>query len=357
MTQSRLRKCFLFLVVFGLFTGLATNSEFNHLNAQDNAAQAGAAGESAAPEKKKKDEPAKGLDERIDEAFKPVSDWWGGLVLTPIPFTTGSEPADAFDKDGDGIISAEEMKAFGGANQLLIDEENPEFVYRLMASSDKEEDYEGADKDRQVSVEEANALLVTQVPIVVILLVIGAGFFTIYFGFINLRMIPFAIQVVSGKYDDVEKLGAGDASKIKKVEVNEVDGDLVDTIRDEGEGEVSHFQALATAVSGTVGLGNIAGVAVAIAVGGPGATFWMIICGLIGMSTKFVECTLGVKYRDVDETGTVHGGPMYYLKKGLAEMGPRASRFGFGLYLCRTLRWGFAWRRKHVPSQPSCSAD
>ncbi|MCL4170479.1 UNVERIFIED_CONTAM: hypothetical protein GTU68_054128, partial [Idotea baltica] len=107
----------------------------------------------------------------------------------------------------------------------------------------------------------------------------------------------------------------------KHVEVNEVDGDLVDTIRDEADGEVSHFQALATAVSGTVGLGNIAGVAVAVATGGPGATFWMIVCGLLGMSSKFVECTLGVKYRDVDDDGTVHGGPMYYLTKGLAGMG------------------------------------
>lgn len=87
------------------------------------------------------------------------------------------------------------------------------------------------------------------------------------------------------------------------------------------EGEVSHFQALATAVSGTVGNGNIAGVALAIALGGPGATFWMIICGLLGMSTKFVECTLGVQYRDVDENGTVYGGPMYYISKGLKERG------------------------------------
>ena len=86
-------------------------------------------------------------------------------------------------------------------------------------------------------------------------------------------------------------------------------------------GEVSHFQALATAVSGTVGNGNIAGVAMAIAIGGPGATFWMILCGLIGMSTKFVECTLGVKYRDVGSDGTVYGGPMYYLSKGLKERG------------------------------------
>ena len=108
----------------------------------------------------------------------------------------------------------------------------------------------------------------------------------------------------------------------KKVAVNIQDGDLVDTIKDEAEhGEVSHFQALATAVSGTVGNGNIAGVALAIALGGPGATFWMIICGLLGMSTKFVECTLGVKYRDIGEDGTVYGGPMYYLTKGLKERG------------------------------------
>ncbi len=155
------------------------------------------------------------------------------------------------------------------------------------------------------------------VPFVLILLVAGAALFTLAFGFINVRKIPFAIRVVSGHYDSIEKAGT---EPITKVEVNEVDGDLVDTIRDEHEqGEVSHFQALATAVSGTVGLGNIAGVAVAVATGGPGATFWMIVCGLLGMSTKFVECTLGVKYRDIEPDGTVHGGPMYYLRKGLAE--------------------------------------
>jgi len=120
---------------------------------------------------------------------------------------------------------------------------------------------------------------------------------------------------VRGKYDDVEGHSLGDPQAA-------VDGDIPDTIRDESkEGEVSHFQALATAVSGTVGNGNIAGVALAIALGGPGATFWMIICGLLGMSTKFVECTLGVQYRDVGEDGTVYGGPMYYLSKGLKERG------------------------------------
>jgi AGCS family alanine or glycine:cation symporter len=132
---------------------------------------------------------------------------------------------------------------------------------------------------------------------------------------INIRKFPLAINVVRGKYDDI------DHHSVEKTDLNVVDGDLVDTISDESkEGEVSHFQALATAVSGTVGLGNIAGVAVAIAIGGPGATFWMIICGLIGMSTKFVECTLGVKYRDVGPDGTIYGGPMYYLKKGLADI-------------------------------------
>ncbi len=165
------------------------------------------------------------------------------------------------------------------------------------------------------------------VPIVLLLLVLGATFFTIVFGFINIRLLPFAFNVVRGKYDLIEK---DSHSEIKNVAVNEVDGDLVDTIGDEGAGEVTHFQALATAVSGTVGLGNIAGVAVAIATGGPGATFWMIVCGLLGMSTKFVECTLGVKYRDIDQNGTVHGGPMYYLEKGLKDIGigPIGKVFG-----------------------------
>jgi len=150
------------------------------------------------------------------------------------------------------------------------------------------------------------------VPLVVILLVASATFFTVYFGFPGITKFKLAINTVRGKYDEIDHHG------VEKSDIIVVDGDIPDTIKDEGkDGEVSHFQALATAVSGTVGLGNIAGVAVAIAVGGPGATFWMIICGIIGMSTKFVECTLGVKYRDVGEDGKVYGGPMYYLKRGL----------------------------------------
>ena len=132
----------------------------------------------------------------------------------------------------------------------------------------------------------------TSIPIVVVWLVFGALFFTIKMNFINVRAFKHAIDLVRGKYDDPND-----------------------------EGEVSHFQALATALSATVGLGNIAGVAVAITVGGPGATFWMIVAGLLGMSSKFVECTLGVKYRLVNENGEVSGGPMYYLKNGLAKYG------------------------------------
>ena len=135
-------------------------------------------------------------------------------------------------------------------------------------------------------------------PFVILLLIGSAAFFTLYFGFPNIKYFFTAINVVRGKYDEVEK---DDSSS--------------------EDGEVSHFQALATAVSGTVGNGNIAGVALAIALGGPGATFWMIICGLIGMSSKFVECTLGVQYRDVGADGTIYGGPMYYLTKGLKEKG------------------------------------
>lgn len=128
------------------------------------------------------------------------------------------------------------------------------------------------------------------IPIVVIWLVVGAIFFTIRMNFISIRGFKHAIQLVRGDYDNPED-----------------------------KGEVSHFQALTTALSATVGLGNIAGVAVAVAIGGPGATFWMIVAGLLGMSSKFVECTLGVKYRTIDENGEVSGGPMYYLKNAFEK--------------------------------------
>jgi alanine or glycine:cation symporter, AGCS family len=132
----------------------------------------------------------------------------------------------------------------------------------------------------------------TTLPLVVVWLVIAAIFLTIRMGFINFRGFRHAVAVTAGKYT------APDAP-----------------------GEVSHFQALTTALSATVGLGNIAGVAIAVSLGGPGATFWMIIAGLLGMSTKFTECTLGQQYRTIDEKGRVLGGPMQYLSKGLADRG------------------------------------
>ena len=132
----------------------------------------------------------------------------------------------------------------------------------------------------------------TSMPLVIIFLLLSALFFTIYFKFINFRGFGTAIQTVRGKYSDPND-----------------------------EGEVSHFQALTAAVSGTVGLGNISGVAIAISLGGPGATFWMILAGLLGMSSKFVECTLGVRYREIGPDGKVYGGPMYYLTKGMSDKG------------------------------------
>ncbi|MFA8384837.1 MAG: alanine/glycine:cation symporter family protein [Pelagibaca sp.] len=138
----------------------------------------------------------------------------------------------------------------------------------------------------------------TNFPWIVAWLVIAATVFTVYFGVIQFRAFGHAIALVRGDYSDPDDAG-----------------------------EVSHFQALATALSGTVGLGNIAGVAVAIGIGGPGATFWMILAGLLGMASKFTECTLGVKYRNEYANGKVSGGPMYYLTKGFAERGVPGGRF------------------------------
>jgi AGCS family alanine or glycine:cation symporter len=132
------------------------------------------------------------------------------------------------------------------------------------------------------------------IPFVLIWLSLGALLFTLYFGFINITGFRHAIDVVRGKFDDPNSKEAG---------------------------EVSHFQALTAALSGTVGVGNIAGVAIAVSLGGPGATFWMIVAGLLGMSAKFVECTLGTKYRRENSDGSVSGGPMYYLSNGLAKKG------------------------------------
>jgi len=144
-------------------------------------------------------------------------------------------------------------------------------------------------------------------PIIVLWLIIGGVYFTFRMGFINLRGFSHALAVLTGKYQSS----------------SEDD--------DDQEGEVSPFQAASTALSATVGLGSIAGSAIAIQMGGPGAVVWMSIAGFLGMSSKFVECTLGQKYRQVKPDGSVAGGPMYYLSSGLAELGLRPLGTGLGI--------------------------
>ncbi|MFI2743842.1 alanine/glycine:cation symporter family protein [Zhouia sp. PK063] len=161
-----------------------------------------------------------------------------------------------------------------------------------------------------------------EVPIVIIILLAGAFFFTLYFKGVNFRYLKICLKTAFGKYDHLDAHVPAD----EEIEVE--DGEIKGAVKIEGEvpGEVTHFQALTASLSATVGLGNIAGVAVAIAIGGPGATLWMILAGILGMASKFVECTLGVKYRQVDEEGKTYGGPMYYLTTGFKELG--AGTFG-----------------------------
>jgi len=200
------------------------------------------------------------MSQRIDEAFKPIVE-----QLDKILFVDPFAKIGLYDPilyDDKGIIIYEK-------------DDSGNFVYE-----------EGSDgKPEKVPAK-------TKVPLVVTWLIIGAVFFTIFMKFVNFRGFKHAIQLVSGKYDDPND-----------------------------KGEVSHFQALTTALSATVGLGNIAGVAIAISLGGPGATFWMIVAGILGMSSKFTECTLGVKYRKIDKDGVVSGGAMYYLRDGLKNKG------------------------------------
>ncbi|MDJ0580900.1 alanine/glycine:cation symporter family protein [Crocosphaera sp.] len=142
-------------------------------------------------------------------------------------------------------------------------------------------------------IEQVLFLEIAHFPVIILWLLIGGIFFTLRMGFISIIGFLHAVKIALGFYKQ----------------------------NHEAKGEVSSFQALATALSASIGLGNIAGVAIAIQMGGPGAVFWMTLAGFLGMSNKFVECTLGVKYRLVNPDGTIIGGPMYYLSQGLKEMG------------------------------------
>ncbi|MCR9183102.1 MAG: amino acid carrier protein [Flavobacteriaceae bacterium] len=200
------------------------------------------------------------------------------------------EPIAIIDKDGEDL---EVYALADGTLRHLTEEGNA--IYDSTKGTDIIE--AGAHNFASIIYDEKVAILHPNgdkqqkpIPFIVIWLVIGALFFTIRMGFINIRGFKHAIDLARGKYDDPN-----------------------------APGQVTHFQALTTAVSGTVGLGNIAGVAVAISLGGAGATFWMILAGLLGMSSKFVECTLGVKYREIAADGRVFGGPMSYLRKGLEK--------------------------------------
>ena len=194
------------------------------------------------------------------------------------------------DNEGEEIIVTSEvrgkLKYLLAEGQTIYNSDNKKHVIEEGAHYFAQVIY-----DRPIVLTHPNGDPLTKpIPFIVIWLVLGAVFFTIRMGFINFRGFRHALDLARGKYDDPD-----------------------------APGQVTHFQALATAVSGTVGLGNIAGVAVAVSLGGAGATFWMIVCGILGMSTKFVECTLGVKYRDILPDGRVFGGPMNYLRYGLEK--------------------------------------
>ena len=294
-----------------------------------------------------------GLDKKIDEAFKNATGWFVKGIFAGVPIIKPSkEYVEKYftdhDKDGDGILEGDELVAVDQDQFDTTVNVDELFAARVVTKAmpprkevekyfldlDKDEDgvlagEELATVDRdeydvagtsKIKLDELFAVRkYITVPWVLFPLVIGAIFFTLAFGFPNIRYFFTSIGIVAGKYDSLEDDGK---VTVSDEAVSTTAGDNPDTVRVEGhEGEVSHFQALTAALSGTVGLGNIAGVAIALSIGGPGATFWMIICGLLGMSTKFVECTLGVTYREIEPNGTVFGGPMYYLSKGLAEKG------------------------------------
>ncbi|TXK75215.1 amino acid carrier protein [Mesonia sp. HuA40] len=235
-----------------------------------------------------------------DEKNVPIPNWYSGIqdtyklekwLVKEGEHVNRNQAIAIIKSEKDGIIEVK-ASASGTLTHLtsegntIYDYQNTEDVIEAGAHFFAKIKY-----DEPVILTHPNGDPITfPIPFIVVWLILGAAFFTLRMGFINLRGFRHALDLAKGKYDDPN-----------------------------APGRITHFQALATAVSATVGLGNIAGVAVAISLGGAGATFWMILAGLLGMSSKFVECTLGVKYRFISKEGKIFGGPMNYLRYGLEK--------------------------------------
>ena len=192
------------------------------------------------------------------------------LLIAPVAAQNSvpAEPVVPVEKSIDEKINDFFEPATNAVNEIVF--------FRIYSSDEKTE----------------NGKPVLGIPFILVWLGGSALFLTVFFKFINFRSFGLALRTVRGKYS-----------------------------KSDDPGEITHFQALTSAVSATVGLGNIAGVAIAISLGGPGAALWIVLLGLLGMTSKFAECTLGVKYRQISKQGAILGGPMLYLSRGLAERG------------------------------------
>ncbi len=232
------------------------------------------------------------LDDKINEAMSPATAAVTDVIFYPIVLGVKGE-LPGYTDEWYGNLSNDQMVKFDQDGEV---KEMTKAEFEEYLSSNSLHIKTGS------IFNEGGDVYKYSFPFVLIWLLVGAMFFTVYMGFINFRGIKLSFDIVKGKYTKPDDVG-----------------------------EVTHFQALTAALSGTVGLGNIAGVAIAIATGGPGATFWMILAGLLGMSSKFVECALGVKYRLVNKEGSISGGPMYYLSRGLAKKGKGWGKLGMVL--------------------------
>lgn len=261
--------------------------------------------------------------EKIDDAFGPLVDvlvsvlFWDPFeaigVYDPVVYEEGKVLSDGaiaentFGEEGSNTITGvcTKFSSLSSGDKLVINDK----LYHIDHIVSDTELVIVENLSKSFSSQAILKPLEKPIRIIVIWLVLGALFFTFKTKFINIFGFKHALDLLRGKFDPPKN--------DKTIPANEMARENAE------EGEVSHFQALVTALSATVGLGNIAGVAVAIAVGGAGATFWLIVAGFLGMSSKFIECTLGVKYRNVNSNGEVSGGPMYYLSKGLAKKGKK----------------------------------